>query len=53
MMIDWISRICNRTTEIGDVPEGWRSAVIVSCTRVKERGLNVRIIEVLVYLAWL
>ena len=32
--------------ESGGVSEDWRSAVIVLCTSVKERELNVRTIEV-------
>ena len=32
--------------ESGGVPEDWRSAMIVHCTKVKEREMNVRIIEV-------
>ena len=31
----------------GLVTEDWRSAVIVYCTKAKERGLNGRTIEVL------
>ena len=37
----------------GVVLECWRSVVIVQCTRVKERGWNVAIIEVLDYQMWL
>ena len=33
--------------EGGVVPEDWRSAVIVSLHKVKERGQNAAIIEVL------
>ena len=29
------------------MPEDWRSAVIVPCTRVKEKEMNARIIEIL------
>ena len=32
--------------ESGVMPEDWRSTVIVPLSRVKERGLNVRTIEV-------
>ena len=47
MVLDWIWKLCNMAFE-SDVPEDWRSAVIVPhCTRVKERGLNFRTIEVL------
>ena len=42
-VVDWIWRVCNTAFESGVVPEEWRSAVIVPYTRVKERGLNVRI----------
>ena len=41
-MVDWIWILCNMAFENGVVPEDWRSPVIV-----KERGLNVRTIEVL------
>ena len=46
-VVDWIWRLCNMAFESGVVPEDWRSAVIVHCTRVKERNLSVRTIEVL------
>ena len=39
-VVDWIWGLCNMTFESGVMPE--------DCTRVKERGLNARIIEVLV-----
>ena len=44
---DWIWRLCNMVFGSGIVPEDWRSAVIVALFKVKERGLNVRNIEVL------
>ena len=31
----------------GGVPEDWRSAVLFYCTRVKERRMNLGIIELL------
>ena len=41
MVVDWIWRMYNMAFESGVVPEDWRSAVIVPCTRVKEREMNV------------
>ena len=39
--------------ENGVVPKYWRSAELFHCTRVKERGLNVRTIKVLTCSVWL
>ena len=45
MVVDWIWRLCDMTFE-NVVPEDWTFAVIVPLyIRVKERVLNVRIIE--------
>ena len=52
-VVDWIWRLCNMAFENGGVSEDWRSVVIVPRTRVKERGLNVRTIEVLAGYVWL
>ena len=46
-MVDWILRLCNVAFEIGVVLKDLRSALIVPLYKGKERGLNVRTIEVL------
>ena len=46
-VVDWLWRLCNMVFENGVVPEDWRSAMIVHLTRVKERGMNVKFLEVL------
>ena len=45
--VDWIWRLCNIAFESGVVSEDWRFAMIVALYKVKERGRNVVIIEVL------
>ena len=49
LVIDWISKLCNMASERGAVPEDWRSFPLFYCTRAKERELNERTIEVLIY----
>ena len=41
-VVDWFWRLCNVAFESGVVPKNW-----ISATRVKERGQNAAIIEVL------
>ena len=45
-VVDWIWRPCNMAFE-NDVSEDWRSTAVVPLYKGKERGLNVRTIEVL------
>ena len=47
-VVDWIWRLCNMAFWSGAVPDDWICAVIIHCIKVKERGLDVRIIEILV-----
>ena len=46
-VVDWIWMLCNIVFESGVVIEDWRSALIVHCTRVKGKEMNVKIITVL------
>ena len=48
-VVDLIWRLCNMAFESGDMPEDWRSAMIVPLYEGKERRLNVRTIEVLAF----
>ena len=41
-VVDWIWRLCNMAFESGGVPEDGNLLWLFHCTRVKERGLNVR-----------
>ena len=46
-VVDLIWKLCNMAIESGVMPEGGRCAVFFHCKMVKEREMNVRIIEVL------
>ena len=46
-VVHWIWRLCNMAFVSGIVVENWRSSVIVTMYKGKERGLNVRTIDVL------
>ena len=46
-VLDWIQRLCNMAFESVVVPKYWKYTVMFHCARVKERGLNLVIIEVL------
>ena len=46
-VVDWIWRLCNMVFDSGVASEEWRSAVIIPCIRVKERGQKAAIIETL------
>ena len=47
MVVDWIWRLCNMAFESGVVPEDWK--YVNNMLIIKERVLNVRIIEALDY----
>ena len=46
-VVDWIWRLCNMAFESGVVAEIVDLLQLFHCTRVKERGLNAKTIEVL------
>ena len=46
-VVDWMWRLCNMSFESSDVPEDWRSAVIILLYKGKGQRLELRNMEVL------